>query len=179
MLSCVQLFVTPWTIASQAPLSIRFPKKEHWSGLPFPTPEVPDPQIGPMDQTCGSYISSLQNLRNPFSPQKHNPFLLGTTMLIQLRWRLGLFSLQYLNQKGNHYFTKQEVRGGTGFKTGWLSSTVCVILRQGANRVTAVPGLKPEKRKTMPSSGILTGRGTSSRSLQQWLPWLALSSGYF
>ena len=90
MLSWIQLFVAPWTVASQAPLYIIFPRKEHWSGLPFPTPEVPDPQIGPMDQTCGSHISSLQNLRNPFSSQKLNPFLLGTTMLIQLRSSLGL-----------------------------------------------------------------------------------------
>ena len=34
-LSHVQLFVTPWTLAHQAPLSIRFPRQEYWSGLPF------------------------------------------------------------------------------------------------------------------------------------------------
>ena len=31
--SCVQFFVTPWTIASQAPLSMEFPRQEHWSGI--------------------------------------------------------------------------------------------------------------------------------------------------
>ena len=31
-------FVTPWTIVQQAPLSMRFPKQEYWSGLPFPSP---------------------------------------------------------------------------------------------------------------------------------------------
>ena len=35
-LSCVQLFVTPWTVAYQAPLSIEFSRQEYWNGLPFP-----------------------------------------------------------------------------------------------------------------------------------------------
>ena len=48
MLSRVQLFVTLWTIAHQAPLSMGFPKQEYWNGLPFPPPEdLPDPGIKP------------------------------------------------------------------------------------------------------------------------------------
>ena len=44
MLSCVQLFATPWTVARQAPLSSEFPREEYWSRLPFPPPgELPDP----------------------------------------------------------------------------------------------------------------------------------------
>ena len=38
MLSCVQLFATPWTVAHQAPLSMEFSRQEYWSGLPFPSP---------------------------------------------------------------------------------------------------------------------------------------------
>ena len=34
---------TPWTVTSQAPLSMRFPRQEYWSGLPFPPLEyLPD-----------------------------------------------------------------------------------------------------------------------------------------
>ena len=45
-LSHVQLFATPWTIASQVPLSMEFSMQEHWSGLPFPTlGDLPDPGI--------------------------------------------------------------------------------------------------------------------------------------
>ena len=41
-------FVTPWTIAFQAPLSMEFPRQEHGSGLPFPSPgDLPDPGIEP------------------------------------------------------------------------------------------------------------------------------------
>ena len=42
----VWLFVTPWTIAHQAPLSMRFPRQEYWNGLPFPSPgDLPNPGI--------------------------------------------------------------------------------------------------------------------------------------
>ena len=38
--SCIRLFVTPWTIAHQAPLSMAFSKQEYWSGLPFLPQEI-------------------------------------------------------------------------------------------------------------------------------------------
>ena len=42
----VQLFVTPWTVAHQAPLSMGFSRQECWSGLPSPPPgDLPDPGI--------------------------------------------------------------------------------------------------------------------------------------
>ena len=40
ILSHVPLFVTPQTVAHQAPLSMGFPKQEYWSGLPFPPPGI-------------------------------------------------------------------------------------------------------------------------------------------
>ena len=44
--SRVWLFVTPWTVAHQAPPSMGFPRQEYWSGLPFPSPgNLPDPGI--------------------------------------------------------------------------------------------------------------------------------------
>ena len=49
LLSHVRLFVTPRTVAFQAPLSMEFSRQENWSGLPFPTPEyLPDPGMEPM-----------------------------------------------------------------------------------------------------------------------------------
>ena len=35
--SHVQLYMTPWTAARQAPLSIGFSRQEHWSGWRFPS----------------------------------------------------------------------------------------------------------------------------------------------
>ena len=37
-LSHIQLFLTSWTVACQAPLFMKFSRQEYWSGLPFPTP---------------------------------------------------------------------------------------------------------------------------------------------
>ena len=45
-LSRVRLFVTPWTVAYQAPPSMGFSRQEYWSGLPFPSPgDLPNPRI--------------------------------------------------------------------------------------------------------------------------------------
>ena len=41
-----QLFATPGTVACQSPLSMRFPRQEYWSDLPFPSPgHLPNPGI--------------------------------------------------------------------------------------------------------------------------------------
>ena len=46
--SRIWLFVTPWTVGYQAPLSMGFSRQEYWSGLPFPSPgDLPDPGIEP------------------------------------------------------------------------------------------------------------------------------------
>ena len=45
-------FVTPWTVAHQAPPPMGFPRKEYWSGLPFPSPgDLPDSGIEPRSPT--------------------------------------------------------------------------------------------------------------------------------
>ena len=48
LFSHVPLFVTPWTIAHQAPLSMEFSRQEYWRGLPFlPLGDLLDPGIKP------------------------------------------------------------------------------------------------------------------------------------
>ena len=48
VLSHVQLFATPWTVAHRASLSVGFPRQEHWSGLPSPSPgDLLDPGMEP------------------------------------------------------------------------------------------------------------------------------------
>ena len=47
--SRVRLFVIPWTVARQAPLSMGFSRQEYWSGLPFPPPgDLPNLEIEPV-----------------------------------------------------------------------------------------------------------------------------------
>ena len=60
-LSRVRLFVTPWTVAHQAPPSVGVSRQEYWSGLPFPSPgDLPDPGIKP-----GSPSLQADTLQNP------------------------------------------------------------------------------------------------------------------
>ena len=49
-------FVTPWTVAHQAPLSLGFSRQEYWSGLPFSSPGGSSP---PRHQTCIFCISCI------------------------------------------------------------------------------------------------------------------------
>ena len=47
-LSRGQLFVTPWTVARRAPLSMGFSRQKYWSGLPWPpSGDLPNPGIEP------------------------------------------------------------------------------------------------------------------------------------
>ena len=49
--SCPTL-ATPWTVACQAPLSMRFSRQEYWSGLPIRSPgDLPNPAIEPRSPT--------------------------------------------------------------------------------------------------------------------------------
>ena len=48
LLSRVRLFVTPWTVAYEAPLSMGFSRQEYWSGVPCPPAgDLPDQGSNP------------------------------------------------------------------------------------------------------------------------------------
>ena len=50
VVSRVWLFLTPWTVAHQIPLSMGFPRQEYWNESPFSSPGYPpDPEFEP---TC-------------------------------------------------------------------------------------------------------------------------------
>ena len=53
-------FVMPWTIAHQAPMSMRFARQEYRSGLPLPSPEyLPGPGIKPVSSTlAGGFFTT-------------------------------------------------------------------------------------------------------------------------
>ena len=68
--SCVWLFATLWTIAHQAPLSMRFPRNEYFSGLPCPPPgDLSDPGIEPMSlkspALAGGLVTTSVTLEAP------------------------------------------------------------------------------------------------------------------
>ena len=67
-LSCVRLFVTQWTVACQAPLSMGFSRQEYWSGLPFSSPgDLPDPgKIEPASPALQADASPSEPPGKPF-----------------------------------------------------------------------------------------------------------------
>ena len=55
VLSRVRLFATPWTTPHQAPLSMGFSRREHWTGLPWPPPgDRPNPGNEPASASPAS-----------------------------------------------------------------------------------------------------------------------------
>ena len=53
-------------VACQAPLSMGFPRQEHWSGLPFPSLEdLPDPGIEPMSPALTGRFLTMELLGKP------------------------------------------------------------------------------------------------------------------
>ena len=77
VLSRVQLFATPWTVACQAPLSMRSPRQENWSGLPFPPAgNLPNPGTEPLSPAlAGRFFTTEQPGKPTFhfkDPQNGN-----------------------------------------------------------------------------------------------------------
>ena len=69
VLSCAWLFVTPWTVAHQALLSMEFFRQEYWSGLPFPSPgDLPDPGIEPTSPVFPALVGDFFTTVPPGKP---------------------------------------------------------------------------------------------------------------
>ena len=59
-------FVTPGTVARQAPLSMKFSRQEYWNGLPFPSPgDVPDPGIEPVSPGLAGRFFTIEPSGKP------------------------------------------------------------------------------------------------------------------
>ena len=68
MLSHVRLFVTPWTVAHQVPLSMGFSRQDYWRGWPLPPPgDLSDPGIKPRSLHFLQWQASLplSHLQSP------------------------------------------------------------------------------------------------------------------
>jgi len=62
-------FATPQTVALQAHLSMRFPRQEYWSGLPFPSPgDLPSPEMEPESPALAAGFFTTEPLEKPHLP---------------------------------------------------------------------------------------------------------------
>ena len=68
----VQLFVTPWDAAYQAPLYMGSSRQEYWSGLPFPPPadlpreDLPDPGIESVSPALAGKVFTTEPPGEPY-----------------------------------------------------------------------------------------------------------------
>ena len=88
LLSRVQLFAAPWTVAYQAPLSMGFSRQEYWSRFPFPSPgDLPNPGIEPWSPT-----SQADTLTSELPGSTVNFHLLSWGLIQDLKTRCKLLS---------------------------------------------------------------------------------------
>ena len=74
VISHVQLFVTPWTVAHQAPLSMGFSRQEYWSGLPCSLPgDLPHPGFEPTSLMSHVPIGRFFTTWEDYAPTPANP----------------------------------------------------------------------------------------------------------
>ena len=67
-------FVTPWTIAHQAPQSMKFSRQEYWSGLPCPASrDLPDPGIKPTSLVSPALVGGFFTTEPPGKAQNDFP----------------------------------------------------------------------------------------------------------
>ena len=65
-LSRVPLFVSPWTVAYQAPLSMGFSRQEYWRGVPLPSPgDLPTQGLNPGLLHCRQMLYHLSHQGRP------------------------------------------------------------------------------------------------------------------
>ena len=161
--SCVRFFVTPWTVAHQAPLSMEFSRQEYWSGLPFPPPEdLPDPETEPVPLMSPSLQASSLPLVPPGNPTgpyfgiiSFCPF---TYVLCRSTWFTGYS--KFLNIT-HYYYIQGSFPSGLDGK-----ESAC-----NAGDLGSIPGLGKFPGKGNGTPVFLPGECHGQRSLAGSSPW--------
>ena len=155
-------FATPWTVARQAPLSMRFPGWEYWSGSPFPYQgDLSDPGIEPVSPALGGGFYTRE------AP--------GKSMVIKIalwKWLLCYLPGFIYNTVKDH---KQYLLSNYSVL---MDSQVALVVKNlpasaGDTRGTgSIPGLGrfPGSRKWQPAP-VLPGKFHGQRSLADYSPW--------
>ena len=97
--SCVWVFATLWTIACQAPQSMRFSRQEDWSGLPCSPPgNLPDPGIESMSPALQVDSLLLSHQESPYSPI--SAAYLYCSCIVNLKFSIITYFSRYLKNSG-------------------------------------------------------------------------------
>ena len=134
MLSHVQLFEIPWTVAHQAPLFMGFPRQEDWSGLPFPSPRgLPDPGIG-----LASFASPALKMKVAQScPTLCNPVDYTVHGILQARI-LEWVAFPFPRRSSQPRDRTQVSHIASGFFTNWATREVLHLPNLIVNRIAFI-----------------------------------------
>ena len=147
VLSHIWLFVTPWTAACQAPLSMEFSKQACWSGLPFPPlGDLPDPGIEPPSLAsttlAGGFLTTMPPGKLHIYPQ------LFTN-------KISYFFMTWILARGNtrsSIYTKEKMVSGLERKyANDCISKGCFKICQYHNQVVKKKGVIQPFNNWMPS----------------------------
>ena len=125
-------FVTPWTAALQAPLSMGFPKQEYWSGLPLPFPgDLPNPGIKPVSLAFASRLSLSHQGSPAFKiilckSKQHLVFFTSLSFFPpahSLTWKL----IPHFWKLVKFFFFSKCLKWNLKHNWSWLVSAVCIL----------------------------------------------------
>ena len=105
-LSCVCVFVTPWTITHQATLSMELSRQEYWNGLPLPPPrDLPDPGIKPVSPASSAFAGKFFTTEPQINAARRNTNNLryadDTTLMAESEEELKSLSMKVKEESEN------------------------------------------------------------------------------
>ena len=125
----------PWTIAHQAPLSIGFPRQEHWSGWPFPFPEnLLDPGIEPRSPALAGGCFTIEPVLDHANNIPKWAMVVDSELLTVLHVNLGCV-LEYR-------LFSSSIQGSAGWVDGFsllFDATVSFKAERGKNKTKILP----------------------------------------
>ena len=138
-LGCVQLFVIPWTVTHQAPLTMEFSWQEYRSGLPSPSPgDPPDPGIELMSPTLAGRFFTAEPLYFMYM-WKVKVKSLSRVRLFVTPWTVAYQASLSMG------FSRQEYRSGLPLPSPGDLSDPGIEPRSPAPQADALPSEPPGK----------------------------------
>ena len=153
----VQLFVTPWTVAGQTPLSMAFSRQEDWSGLPFPTPrDIPNPGLEPTSTD--------------------SPVLASGFFTTSVTWEASINNNDNNNNYGDVVQWLSHVQLFVTLRTAAYQASLSLTISQTLPKFVSIESAMPSKHlilchplllcfHSFPASGLFHGNGNLSEFL--------------
>ena len=108
--------VTPWTVAPQVPLSMRFSRQEYWRGLPFPSSgDLPNPRIKSATLMSPALAGRFSTAEPPGT--QHRTVLTPKCLESDVMGRLWMYYVDLSALRTHHYYFKYLYN----MKTIWAS----------------------------------------------------------